>query len=546
MPWEVEQPTSKWIVEQESAPLPKKQKSATDMAIDVGKGAASGAADIGNTLINAATFIPRKLIPQLDQWNNERQAGLDSFNQENSSLPFTIGRIGANIAGTAGVGNVLGAGLEAVPALAKYAPVVSSGGFNLGPSATNSALTNTAIRAAGGAVLGGAQTALVDPESAGTGAAIGAVTPMAVKAAGEIGKGIKNAATGTVKHFLGASTGTGADAVSGAYQAGKQGSADFLDNMRGNVSFDDVVGKAKEGLANMRQARSDAYNSGMIDIKNDKSILDFAPIDETLKKVQNIGVFKGKVTSEEAANVVDQLTEKINQWKSGNPADFHTPEGMDALKQAIGDIRMSTKPGTSARRAADQVYNSVKNQITMQAPTYSKVMKGYSQASDLIGEIESSLSLGERAKADTSIRKLQSLMRNNVSTNYGNRQTLAKALAEQGGVDIMPAVAGQSMSSWTPRGMIGALEKAGAVGLGGLSFINAPAALAGLAMAPLTSPRIVGETAYKIGRGVGNTSAGARYLAEIALPGGATGLLDPAVFARTLPVAISASQAAQR
>ena len=110
-------------------------------------------------------------------------------------------------------------------------------------------------------------------------------------------------------------------------------------------------------------------------------------------------------------------------------------------------------------------------------------MKDYSQGMDTISEIKRSLSLGEKASVDTGMRKLQSLMRNNVSTNYGNRLDLARALEAQGGQEIMPALAGQSLSSVAPRGLAGLGPVATTVG--SLSSGN----LAPLALLPLESHR---------------------------------------------------------
>jgi hypothetical protein len=162
-----------------------------------------------------------------------------------------------------------------------------------------------------------------------------------------------------------------------------------------------------------------------------------------------MGSFKGQVINKNAAGTVDEVSGLVNQWKALDPAEYHTPEGLDALKKAIGDIRDSVQFGTPGRKAADTAYNAVKAQIDFQAPTYAKVMKDYSQASDALTEVEKALSLGNKAAADTSMRKLQSLMRNNVNTNYGNRLDLAKKLEEKG-ADILPAVAGQAASSMTP------------------------------------------------------------------------------------------------
>lgn len=313
---------------------------------------------------------------------------------------------------------------------------------------------------------------------AGFGAAIPAAAPLV---------------TGTVKNVIGGLTGTSAETLSAAFNAGKKGASDFIENMRGKVPFEDIVDRAKEGLMKMRKDRGEQYRSGMVDIKGDKSVLDMAPIVQSVEGIKSSGNFKGKVINEKSSGIVGELEAKVNDWAKSNPEEFHTPEGLDALKQAIGDIRDSTQFGTSARRAADQVYNAVKGAIQKQAPTYSKVMKDYSEASEAISEIEKTLSLGNKGSKDAAIRKLQSLMRNNAQTNYGNRLQVGKALEEGGNVELMPSIAGQAMNTWLPRGMVGALEKVGTAG----AAMFAPKALM---LAPFMSPRLMGEAAYGTGR----------------------------------------------
>ena len=125
---------------------------------------------------------------------------------------------------------------------------------------------------------------------------------------------------------------------------------------------------------------------------------------------------------------------------------------MDALKQRIGAILEDIPYNTKARNVADDIYHSVKETINTQAPVYSNVMKDYSESAELIREIEKSLSLGKKASVATGLNKLQSLMRNNVNANYGYRQEIANKLMTEGSRNLMPALAGQSLSSWTPRG----------------------------------------------------------------------------------------------
>lgn len=479
--------------------------------------------------------------------NRQRRAdmteALGMMGADTGSTAFGAGKIATEVAGTMPIGGLLGKGAQAAGAAPKVVSALGSGGFSIGsPAATTFAgkVADAALRAGAGGIVGGTTAGIVDPDQAGTGAILGAAMPGAVQAAGAAGKAIKKGTSGLLSHILGSTTGAGADAIKVAYQSGKNGLDDFLKNMRGQAEFDDVVDAAKQGLSNMRAERQAAYRSGMVAIKNDKTILDFAPVDDAMKAVSDIGRFKGVSIKSKAADTVDELKTIVDQWKALDPADYHTPEGMDALKQAIGDIRDSAQFGTPARKAADQLYNAIKGTIVKQAPTYSKVMKEYADASNTLAEVEKALSLGSKTSKDTAIRKLQSLLRNNAQTSYGNRMALAKELEEKGGVQLMPAIAGQSMNALTPRGMVGALEK-GAIPLTALATMN-PAVLAA---APFTSPRLVGEAAYAIGRGTGLAQQAVTPLQQLMqLSGPRREALNAA--ARTTPLLILSGQPARQ
>src|SRR5262249_21696810 len=136
--------------------------------------------------------------------------------------------------------------------------------------------------------------------------------------------------------------------------------------------------------------------------------------------------------SGKTGDIRKEMTDAIDAWKVLDPAEYHTAEGIDALKQQLGDIRDSTQPATPARVAADRIYQAVRQTIVDQAPKYAEVMKGYEQASDLIREIETTLSTNPRASVDTTLRKLTSVLRNNVSTNYGRRAELVDFLQRAG------------------------------------------------------------------------------------------------------------------
>jgi hypothetical protein len=302
------------------------------------------------------------------------------------------------------------------------------------------------------------------------------------------------------KHALGLSTGVGAENIAQAFLAGKVKNADFIDNLKGTADPTIVLDRAKQGLAEMARQKAAAYRANIASVKSDKTVLSFGGIDKSLTDANNIARFNGVVKNAPAARYLQQITDAVDEWKQYNPNQFHTPEGLDALKQRVGGIVEAIPfEEKTARLAAGKVYSSIKDEIGKQAPTYAATMKAYSDASDQIMEIERAL-LGKKASVDTGMRKLQSLARNNVQTNYGNRLSLARELEDSGGVSLLPGIAGQALNSWTPRSLSGQL---GAFGT--LAAASQNPALAGILAAQ--SPRLVGGGAYALGaanRGFGN------------------------------------------
>ncbi len=299
------------------------------------------------------------------------------------------------------------------------------------------------------------------------------------------------------ENVLGATTGVGKEAISQAFKAGAEGGQtgrQFTSNLRGQADMMDVLDVAKQNLEQLRKDRSQAYQANMANIKGDKTVLSFDGIDKALDNAFGQVSFKGQVKNQDAAAKVQEAKDIIDAWKKLDPAEYHTPEGIDALKQSVGQILETVQPRTTSDTVMKGIYNSIKSEITSQAPTYAKTMKAYTDATEQIQEIQKALSLGDKASADTAMRKLQSLMRNNANTNYGQRLKLAQQLEQQGGKQMMPALAGQSMAEWTPRGIQRATAPLGGIGL--FSVGGLPAAAIGGAM---SSPRLVGEAAYGTG-----------------------------------------------
>lgn len=132
----------------------------------------------------------------------ERAAATQAYQQQYGSDPLAqavnlYSEGGLSAYAGAGVGKILGAVAQAVPAAAKYltplAESITSGGFKtgLGPTGAIKATTNlpsytarnvaneVATRAAGGTIAGGVGAGVINPEDAKTGAIVGALLPTA-------------------------------------------------------------------------------------------------------------------------------------------------------------------------------------------------------------------------------------------------------------------------------------------------------------------------------------------------------------------------------
>lgn len=504
-------------------------KQAAKDFMTIPRGVYRGVQDVTDTLVKGGASLADMVTGGNARQSVDRsaQANQQNYQQDyGDSTLAGVSRVGGNILATAPVGGGLSKGVEllasatpkvaaALAPIAQMLPNQLTGGASAVLNATKNAPTaaaplvqalrtsgmsaggatgakGLATRAAGGYGTGYTAASLIDPEDAQMGGTIGAALPMA----GPIVRGAGNVAAKVV----GQTTGAGDAALQQALRAGRAGgetAETFTKNMRGSADMTDVLDVAKSNLAKMNADKQAAYRSDMNALKTDKTVLAFDGIDNSVKNALDKVTFKGQVKNEGAANYLGKAQDEINNWKSLDPAEFHTPEGLDALKQKVGDILESIPfEQKTARAAVGDVYNGIKTEIKTQAPKYADTMKAYQEASELTKEIERALSLGNRASADTSMRKLQSLMRNNVNTNYGNRLDLAGKLEAAGGQEIMPAIAGQSLNSWTPRSIQGLAASSPAM-IGSYAFGGMPGVIANAA---LTSPRLAGEAAYGLGK----------------------------------------------
>lgn len=175
-------------------------------------GGVRGAGSIGSTLLAAADLAsPFGLAKDLIQGKSvfdrvkqivkddteRRQAmttGLRDMGADTDSWLFKGGKLAGEVVGTAGTGGVIANTTRAVaPTIAASrfgAPIVDAIATSGMKAGGLTGLKSIAPRMLGGAITGGASAALIDPETAGTGAMFGAALPPAMMALGGTGKAI--------------------------------------------------------------------------------------------------------------------------------------------------------------------------------------------------------------------------------------------------------------------------------------------------------------------------------------------------------------------
>lgn len=313
--------------------------------------------------------------------------------------------------------------------------------------------------------------------------------------------GVANTAANIVAPFSGKTS----TSLKQAYKAGKEGNTSFAENLRGQADPDAVLSDIKQGIAQIQTENANAYTKAKTGWAADQTPLDYSKVDEAFNKVKSSLQQDGKWkigTAEQ--NVVKEIGNVIEEWRKDNP----TALDLDGLKQRIDAIYPESPKHTQAQRAVTNVRNAIKDQIVAQIPEYADAMKAYETQLGVIRDINQALSSSDKTSKATAINKALATLKENPVGQY--KQDLAAQLKQQGGVDIMPGLAGQDLSAWTPSSGVGKAVLGG--GFTAATMLHNPAYAAVL---PFTSPRLMGEAFYGMGRAsgaAGNATKGIRNM----------------------------------
>lgn len=303
------------------------------------------------------------------------------------------------------------------------------------------------------------------------------------------------------------------EAVGAGFERGRAGaptarSEAFVGNMRDPLSnIDEVVATARDAVANLRQQASQRYTDAMQRFGQKPTPL---PMDNVLMRMAKLKPrnYDAMLSSPKRPSdhlAWEQMMQTVEHYavQAAQDPSLLEPLAMDAFKQDLYDIgsKIGGAYDRQAARIAGTAYNAVRQELVKHDPLYAKTMRDYETAAKEAQQLEGTFALGaargKQVNVDSATRRLQSIMRNNANTNYGQRAAQGERLAElDPSGTLIPSLAGQMVSSPTPRG----LHTVSALSTGAAAAMANPLALPVLAA---FSPRVTGEAAYALGRGAG-------------------------------------------
>ena len=296
------------------------------------------------------------------------------------------------------------------------------------------------------------------------------------------------------KNTLAKLQGTSADAIGAAFAAGQKGgkaSAAFSRAISVKDDVTKIVDDANEAFNKMKKDKQVEFMNAKDKLKLDQTKINANKIQSELTSLIDSKYFNNFTDlSKNSEQLLNNMLDEIAIWQK-NPA-LHNAKGLDMLKRKIGDMYPLNPKSRGEQAIVIEVQNIIKNEIITQVPKYAKIMEAYETASKLERTLMQELSLGSK-NASTTLKKLQSVLRNNVNTNFGARLQSFKNIKGIDDINLTERIAGTSLSSWTPTNIAGQTTPI----MAGLTIANPATA----AILPFMSPKFTGNVAQLFGKG---------------------------------------------
>ncbi len=311
-----------------------------------------------------------------------------------------------------------------------------------------------------------------------------------------VAKGMDTVASGAAKitdEIIGGTTGVGGEVASMAREGGEA----FTKGMRGGVSQDKVIGKARQAVAKVRDNMGSRYKEQKTELSKNTENFDMRPLKQSVKDAMDSDEYNIKVSPEgdldfsrstltnpESQKAATDVIQIISEW--GTQAGDNTLMGLDLLKRKLDDVY---SPTSKSRALVTKLKKQVTQMATDKVPEYGEMLSDYSKASDFVGELDRLVGSNlKKTDVTTGINKLTKVLKEDPKF----RRELMEQLDLEGGSNVLEEMAGTAMSGVKPKG---SLKQVGAAAV----FINNP--ILGSMIAAGASPRVMGEFLKGLGYG---------------------------------------------
>lgn len=379
---------------------------------DLAGGLVRGAGSIGATLLAPGDAIQDAIAgrPLMTTNNQRRQGvggGLQAMGVDTDSVAYGAGKLGGEMAGTGGVGNILAAGAKVLKAAPQIVNALRSSGMTLGGAPAKTVLEgagNLALRGTAGATTGTISAGLVNPEDAGMGGMIGAAVPLGAAAIAPIGKAIGNKMASALAEKT-AAFGRGAEknkTLQEGIQAGYVVPPSSVDPSLRNTIKESVSGKiaTAQVASNRNQVVTDKL------VRQSLGLADDVPLSvEALGKyraemhaagyepLRQVGMVKADAKfGTDLADVVSQYTGKgtipatqkteiADLVKAHQSKGFDSGDAVDAIRILREDAKDAFRKGDSAMgKAQKAIADAYEGALERSLPADSPLLKDYQAA----------------------------------------------------------------------------------------------------------------------------------------------------------------------
>jgi len=312
---------------------------------------------------NDKSAIPGKSNREVRQERYRQEAIQRGADPE--SFVYQGGKLTGDVLGAGGALKVLGKVASSVPQGAKYADLLSSGGFNLGNAATANKYANALLRSGTGAVTGGTVGTLISPEDAGTSAIFGALAPPGLNLIGKtLSQGANKLMTSALKpNKKQLESGEGARAVKTMLEEGVNPTLERTMFGRGIDTLEGKIGELNSQISNIIQNSTGTVSKSSV-INYLDNLLDKAQYSLTPKSdMAAVQAVKDEFIAHPLAtmeNIPVQLAQKLKQgtYKSIGSKNFNelggsTKEALRAGSKGLKEGIVAAEPSVNALNARE-------------------------------------------------------------------------------------------------------------------------------------------------------------------------------------------------